>query len=247
MTDSRAAALAKLSDAYFSSSPHEQNVIRNLRKIAGSARLAVDAGASLGQYTKALLELIEGEVIAVEADPMRVDELRRNIGAWLPISRGSAVVRHAALCATAGPVTFYVTNSDISGGLAPNPDAVGAKWEPITVDGTTLDDVTETIPDFVKVDVEGAEAQVVAGAKRILAARKTVFLVELHNAEAAQEVKAVMRRNGFRRAPFYGQSVFTPSVRQWVSLMIAGWPRDFAGRAIGRIRRTTRDSAPPPD
>jgi FkbM family methyltransferase len=238
MTDSRTAALARLNEAYFSASPHEQKVIKNLRKIAGRARLAIDAGASLGQYTKALLEIVDGEVISIEADPMRVDELRRNADAWATVSSGSAIVRHAALTATPGPVTFYVTNSDISGGLTANPAAVGAEWEAITVDGTTLDDVSDDVPDFVKIDVEGAEGQVVAGAKRILAARKTVFLVELHSAEAAREVKTVMRDNGYRRAPFYGQSVFTPSVRQWVVLMILSWPQEFGGRVLRRIRRT---------
>lgn len=48
----------------------------------------------------------------------------------------------------------------------------------------TLDTLIDSIgwsPDFVKIDVEGAEAKVLQGSERLAASRKTWFMVEMHS------------------------------------------------------------------
>lgn len=236
MTDTRAAALEKLNAAYFSAEPHEANTVANLHKLVRRG-LAVDAGASLGQYTKALLALMhDGTVVAVEADPWRAAELTRNVAGWSAAAKATGRVVNAALTDQDGDTTFHVTDSDVSGGLTVS-DAIERRgYREISVSGVRLDGLVDEVPAFVKIDVEGAEAQVLRGAPRIVAARKTVFLVELHTPESGREVRSILDASGYRMAPFYGQTVFTPHFGQWLRLMAMGWPQAFAGRILGKAR-----------
>ncbi len=47
-----------LGDAYFSADPHEKEVIDHLPMLLKGASLVVDAGASLGQYTRAMMRIL---------------------------------------------------------------------------------------------------------------------------------------------------------------------------------------------
>jgi hypothetical protein len=74
----------------------------------------------------------------------------------------------------------------------------------ISVAGRTLDSLfPDTPPDFVKMDIEGAELMAFRGAERILKAGRTTFLVELHdftgpNGEAIPEaVRSILSRHGY--------------------------------------------------
>jgi len=69
----------------------------------------------------------------------------------------------------------------------------------IEVSCTTLDDflnqVPETVPAFVKIDVEGAEFQVLKGMRETLKAKDLALMVEVH--ENAAEVFSLLRDRGF--------------------------------------------------
>ena len=58
---------------------------------------------------------------------------------------------------------------------------------------TTLDHFIHGhgVPDFVKIDVEGEEDRVLAGAAELLARRSTVFLCELHSPEDVSQCRAI--------------------------------------------------------
>lgn len=64
---------------------------------------------------------------------------------------------------------------------------------------STLDRMAEKygIPDFVKIDVEGNESKVLEGAKQVLKAGKTFFLIELHNQEQVQKVRKLLNIAGY--------------------------------------------------
>jgi FkbM family methyltransferase len=215
-----------LNEAYFSDHPHEQEVIRNLGRLVSEGEFAIDAGASLGQYTRALAQIVrKGEVHAIEADPIRAEELARNCDDWAKMHGGAIVAHHMALGATAAErVPYFVTNSDVSGGLSPHETGREVEWEEISVPGGTLDGLcVARLPDFVKIDVEGAELEVLDGAARILDAGNAVFLIELHDWNESEEnsgkVLRLMRRHGYKpRVVFYGQSVFVKSLPLWIRL-----------------------------
>ncbi len=47
-------------------------------------------------------------------------------------------------------------------------------------------------PDFIKIDVEGAEGAVIRGAARTIDAQRPMMLIEVHSPEAGREVAAAM-------------------------------------------------------
>ena len=233
---------AVLERAYFSEDPHEREVLAALPRLLEGCTLAVDAGASLGQYTKALDGILAGaEVHAVEADPERHALLRRNCEAWGRGSGNRLIAHHAALAARGGRTPYFVTHSDVSGALRPHDTARPVDWDEITVPAVTLDELLPgRVPDFVKIDVEGAELAVLQGARRILADGRATFLVELHDwggEDARGELLRLMRGAGYRMAWLHGQAVFVRSRRRWLRLKAGELrePRSVARRAKARL------------
>ncbi len=63
-------------------------------------------------------------------------------------------------------------------------ETAAAIGESITVKTLTIDYLVERLgwlPDFVKIDVEGAEALVLEGAHNLAAKKKTTFMIEMHS------------------------------------------------------------------
>lgn len=213
-----------LNAAYFSDTPHEAEAVRHVHQLVKDGAVVADIGASLGQYTKAICDAVQDAAIhAIEADPIRVAELERNARKWANES-GNAITIHAGAANDRdGELTFYVTNSDVSGGLNKHATPRPVEWDAVTVQAFTLDTLfPRRVPNLVKIDVEGAELAVLQGAERILRARRTTFLVELHDWPAGRraETIAFMQARGYRCAPFYGQTVFTRSLVLWIRLAV---------------------------
>lgn len=240
-----------LDSAYFSDRPHEKEVVDHLPILLKQASVVVDVGASLGQYTRTMSRTLRGgEVHAIEADPVRVEQLARNCQEWGRKCTNQLSVYHVALSDRTGDVPYFVTNSNVSGGLAKHNTAPDVEWEKITVSSTTLDDLfPERVPDFIKIDVEGAELSVLRGAKRILADGNTTLLIELHDSPVAssqpEEVRKLLRKSGYLSATFFGQPVFVKSRSFWLKLKVielrkpASLPRRVC-RRLGRLRKRLR-------
>ena len=113
---------ATLNQAYFCADCHERELLDNLAPLLADARLFVDTGASLGQYTLTASRCMrEGRIIAVEADPVRHEELARNATRWSTDSGRAIDAVFAAVGDKRGEVSFFTTNSNVSGGLFPRP------------------------------------------------------------------------------------------------------------------------------
>jgi FkbM family methyltransferase len=82
-------------------------------------------------------------------------------------------------------VEFFTVGSGAAGSMyrshAQTAAAIGASFRTGT---TTIDALAENIgwmPDFVKIDVEGAEAKVLHGAQVVASVHKPIFMVEMHS------------------------------------------------------------------
>jgi hypothetical protein len=64
----------------------------------------------------------------------------------------------------------------------------------VTVDGLTR---KHFVPDLLKIDIEGAEADALRGAERTLAQRKPAVLLEVHGVDMEWECLALMRAAGY--------------------------------------------------
>ena len=107
-----------LDKAYFSEEPHEKHVLAALPPLLAHARIFVDVGASLGQYTFHANKIMQNaRIYAIEADPIRFDRLQENCTLWQADSNNHIEAIHAAASDLDGSISFYSTESALSGGL----------------------------------------------------------------------------------------------------------------------------------
>lgn len=115
-----------------------------------------------------------------------------------------------ALDATAGTRRFFQTD-DIEGGSSSASHLEGSSKEvllgrevpgrEVTVETMTLDEVIRRHglrpPDIVKIDVEGAEGAVLAGARATIRAHHPAFLIEAHSTSNMLEVAQALMPQGY--------------------------------------------------
>jgi FkbM family methyltransferase len=154
--------------------------------------VVLDIGANVGFFTLLAAKLVrEGFVYAFEPLPRNLDYLRRH----LEMNRvRNAEVLPLAVAASSGTARFNVAESPAMGGLA---------------EGGGLEVATETLdrlvgggrvrrPDFLKIDVEGAEHDVLRGAAAVLReARPTIFL-SAHGWKQHELCSALLTEAGYR-------------------------------------------------
>lgn len=153
--------------------------------VALAARLhadadCVDVGAHQGGFLQHMARLApEGRHLAFEPLPHLNEALR---------ARFPAVdVRQAALSDAPGTAEFfYLPEAAGMSGLRARPDAVDAAAQRLSVRLEVLDDIIgDRAPAVIKIDVEGAELQVLAGAQQTLARHRPMVLLE-HGLAARQ-------------------------------------------------------------
>ncbi|MBS0537237.1 MAG: FkbM family methyltransferase [Proteobacteria bacterium] len=176
----------------------------------------VDVGANDGYYTLFAARRVGsgGKVVAVEPSTRERINLRRNL-AQNGLDNVSVVP--AALGAAPGDADLHLAQGVHSGhntlGKFAHDDVTAVNLERVSV--KTLDKVAAELNlqkvDFVKVDVEGAEASVVAGARTTLATMRPVMLLEINDgALCAQGIGAEALLEYLRREFGYETLVFSP-------------------------------------
>ncbi len=154
----------------------------------------VDVGANYGMYLARLVGMAD-RCVAFEPIPGLASMLRRGFGRRVDVhavalsaERGSDVVLRLPRLRT-GYATIE-TNNDLSS-LASTPsrglDEIVVPRE--TLDNYALDDVR-----FMKIDVEGHEEQVLAGAEQTLAQHRPNLLIEVEDRHNAGCVERIMDR-----------------------------------------------------
>jgi FkbM family methyltransferase len=155
-------------------------------QIVRSGDTVIDAGANIGTHTVALAQLVgkHGCVHAFEPLPFSLGLLEANLA-----ENGLPWVRCHAMClgAATGSVTFpLVTPND-----ATNLGAMGFYIKELWPNCPTLERPIISIDslelrrlDFIKIDVEGHELEVLDGAMATIAAKRPAIFVETVNTVA---------------------------------------------------------------
>lgn len=157
--------------------PYEPEITNLLSSLLDASSTVVDVGANVGIHTISMARLAPaGEVLAFEPHPVTVERLRAN----LTLNEVDNVrVFQVALLDEQREVSLYDSEGS-NRGMATLHSYEG--WSETTVPGITLDEVvtTEGIPaiDLIKVDVEGYESQVIAGASAVLARDRPSLIFE---------------------------------------------------------------------
>jgi hypothetical protein len=102
-----------------------------------------------------------------------------------------------------GTATFSVMPESSMGKLASSPfQPDAASVDHLTVNVRSLDSLIAAgeaeAPDFVKVDVEGAELSALQGAARLIEDHGPSFLIEVHSIELARGCRQVLSAAGYR-------------------------------------------------
>jgi FkbM family methyltransferase len=145
-------------------------------------QVAVDVGCHKGAYTYWMRRRVgpTGSVVAFEPQPQQVDYLR---GVFAAMGYRNVALEPKALSDAPGRLPLYIP---IGPGLTHAASLVRGKAEhgpcqAIEVEVTTFDATFANCPrgpDLVKIDVEGQESAVLAGARQTLQTYRPTLLVE---------------------------------------------------------------------
>lgn len=185
----------------------EKNEIEFVTKFLHRDMTVLDIGAHQGLYSLIASRLVGplGRVFAFEPSPRERRALRLNLTLNL---RRNVAVEPLALAEKQGSAEFFVVQGSQTGcnSLRP-PDVFGATRR-IVVPVTTLDRWISQKQilsvDFIKLDVEGAELQVLHGAENLLKRRpRPVILAEVQDVRTApwgypaKEILTFLQDKGF--------------------------------------------------
>lgn len=154
----------------------------------------MDVGCNLGVYAYELGRLT-GNVVAFEPNPTLA-----NLVAGLALA--GVRVEQVALSSEEGTAELMVPVARGGHGLASlNPQAVaGRETERVSVPTRRLDGYAFSNVRFMKIDVEGFEEQVLAGAAVTIARDRPTLLIEIeerHNAGGLDRIRALLAPLGY--------------------------------------------------
>ena len=176
---------------------HERYLQKAILAAVRPGDVVYDIGAHLGSIALGTARLVgdSGRVVAFDGDPENAVRLRDN--AARNRLEGRLQVVHAAVwsCARSEGISFRRGRTVRSqGGVEANGNRpVRGDGEVVQVPVVTLDDFVAAggpVPQFVKIDVEGGEYQVLCGGANFFASHKPLMIVEVHHAQAAEHISA---------------------------------------------------------
>ena len=177
-----------------------------------TAREAVDVGANVGHYAVRLSALVP-LVHAFEAHPRLAYVLRRSLPENVKVYSRAVSDRkgHAVLV-----VPFHNRPVEGMASLTSDRTAVNAARAEmqVRVETSMLDELADRDIGFVKIDVEGHEGQVLAGATRLIERQRPTFIIEVeerHRADSVAEVFRYFSEQGYSGVFIKGSSIFSTS------------------------------------
>lgn len=147
---------------------YEIELDRHLRRILRPGMTAFDVGAQHGYDSLAIAKRTGAQVAAFECDP------------------------HCL----AGMGESFALNPRLAPLIRPIDATVG-----VAIGDLGLDEWAYTggfVPDFIKLDIEGAEVDALRSAERILSERRPALVVEVHSREIEREAGGLLVDHGYR-------------------------------------------------
>ena len=184
------------------------SLLRLRRKYFGNSVIAIDCGANIGVHTIEWAKSMYGwgEVIAIEAQERLYYALAGNIAIN---NCFNAVALHAAVGATCGQISVPVPNYMLPSSFGSlelrkrdNNEYIGqiidyssSKTQAIRM--LSIDSFNASRLDFVKIDVEGMELEVLEGARNSIERQRPVLLIESIKVDNT-ELSRILRGAGYR-------------------------------------------------
>jgi FkbM family methyltransferase len=167
-----------ITDMYISMTAHEEDILENFSPMTGDT--VIDVGAAFGFYTIISSKRVGlgGKVIAIEAQPDIYEMLNKNIRLN---QLTNVTTLNLAAYSKESKLKIYSNYSIMT-------ERANNKEKFVEVNANTLDTIIQKTGikedgiNWIKIDVEGAEYEVLRGATSILSQSKDIaLLVEIHN------------------------------------------------------------------
>jgi len=161
---------------------HERAVTDKMVNEFQNSKCFVDVGTHLGWYTcLAAKHMPNGIVYGFEMDDMFFHLLKKNVA----LNKCDNVEAYnVAVFDSAGTVNYRREDNRYSPGFRLRTNTTnGSSNGVVSVQSVALDDFFQeegVVPDLIKVDVEGAEMNVLMGMRNTLQAHKPVLFLEVH-------------------------------------------------------------------
>jgi FkbM family methyltransferase len=180
------------------STPWEGKALRLAIYFARNSRVFIDVGAGIGMYSLRIAKVMQnGTVIACEPDPRSYYYLLKNIR-YNKLYNVKPL--RVALSNKTGRVRLLMFERPGWSSITTLHKArvIGE----VEVETTTLDRLVEDLKlrrvDLVKIDVEGAEINVLEGSTYTLSTYKPNMLIEVHGLDKLGRVKEILQSHGYR-------------------------------------------------
>lgn len=187
---------------------YEQDKQEIVRRVVRPGMNVLDIGANAGFYTLAFSRLVgpSGHVWAFEPFAENAQNLLRHVALN---GLTNVTVIQAAVSGHAGLAGFQIAASNSMGSLS---NEQNDYLIPTLALDHLLERGTVPIPDVIKIDVEGAEALVLRGARRMLAIRRSLLLIALHGAKAQRDCVEQLAASSYRLTLLDGRTTANPDV-----------------------------------
>jgi FkbM family methyltransferase len=226
----------------------EPNEFAFLDRVLKPGMVFVDVGANDGYYTLFAAQRVgpSGRVLAVEPSTRERANLERNIARN---GLGNVTVIPVALGAACGTAELRLAQSAHSGhntfGRFANDGVQAENVEQVKVrmlDALAGDVALDRI-DVIKIDVEGAEASVIAGAREILARTRPLIVLEISDkalrgqGSDAERLIASLRELGYEIGVFSASTGCVELLAEGrdLSLNVVAIPRDRIPEIVGQV------------
>jgi len=150
---------------------HDQNTLPILRKLVAPGFVVVDVGANIGDHTIAYSDWVgsAGTVLAFECNPEALECLGLNMK-----GRGNVQIFDVALWSEKGSLKLHRDNNVGASHVTNDPHSG-------TIRAVTLDSYHLPRLDFMKIDAEGCEAEILKGSVETLKRCRPILCLEVNN------------------------------------------------------------------
>lgn len=160
-------------DLYWHGS-YERDVVWVLDKFLIQDSVCVDVGANIGIYTILLAEKAK-RVISFEPHPAFFERLKFNVFLNNFIN---VTLKQLGLSSKSGDAILFSPPATMQNKSATMCKLNDELTEEIKIQITTLDETIDEKIDFIKIDVDGSDAEVIFGAKRLIEKYRPIILFE---------------------------------------------------------------------
>jgi len=195
-------------EAAFVSGTYEPSITKTIAEACNPGQIAWDCGTHIGFYTVILARRVgpHGTVIAFEPDATNCIRTERNVALN---GFANVTIVQKAVGAPLGMVSFHSTGDHVShiegtyvghqgaAGVGDRRDGTAIMVECISPN-EAIGRLGITSPDFIKFDLEGAEAGALAHMDAVVAATRPIMLVELHNQQCEQALFSFATKYDYR-------------------------------------------------